>query len=175
MKERVASFLVPLLTAVVLLYQVLASLQVAVLHSATLLVIGVTLAAAVLAGLLAAIGPAVVRVAVLALCTLLFLDVTFHLSAAFEHLRPDARRRLARDNQRVADIHQIKAALDEYVKRIGPLPAPADYGEAAGPAEFWKDWWDVSSRDGDGDGVPFLDFLVEDGILPAVPVDPLNT
>jgi hypothetical protein len=174
MKARVASFLVPLLTAVILLYQVLGSLQIAVMHSATLLVIGVTLAAAAVAGLLAAIGPVLVRVAVFALCAFLFADVTFHLSAVFDRLRPEARRRLTRDDQRVADLHRIKAALDDYVARVGPLPMPEEYGEAAGPPEFWKDWWDVSSQDRNGDGVPFLDFLVHEGMLPAVPVDPVN-
>src|SRR5688500_17189382 len=86
MKAKVASFLVPLLIAVVLLYQVLASLRIAVTHGATLMLIGITLAIAGVAGLLAAFGPPLVRVVVLAVSTLVFLDVTFHLSAVFDHL-----------------------------------------------------------------------------------------
>jgi hypothetical protein len=174
MKERVACFLVPVLTAVILLYQVLVSLQIAVTHSATLLVIGVTMAAAVTIGLLAAFAPALVRVGLLAACTLIFLDVTFHLSGVLDHLRPEIRERASRDATRIADIHRIKSALDQYVARVGWLPLPREYGEATGPDNFWKDWWDVSSADTDEDGLKFLDFLVEDGILPAVPVDPVN-
>ena len=174
MKARVACFLVPILMALVLLYQVLASLQIAVTHNATLLIIGVTLAIAAAAGLIAAIGPQVVRVAVLAACTLVFMDVTFRLSGVFEHLRPEGRSRLSRDEKRIADIHTIKSALDDYVARVGPLPTPTKYGEGAGPKVFWKGWWDLSSHDGNGDGRPFLEFLVDGGILPAVPVDPVN-
>jgi hypothetical protein len=165
---------VPVLTAVILLYQVLSSLQIAVTYGATQLVIGTTLAAAVVAGLFAAFGPAVVRVGVLALCALLFLDVTFHLSGVFDHLQPAGRGRMSRDTQRVADIHRIKAGLDQYVARHGALPTAQEYGEGTGTEHFWKDWWDVSSIDGNRNGTPFLDFLVEGGIMPSVPVDPEN-
>lgn len=174
MHKRIASFLVPVLVAVVLLYQVLASLQIALTHRATLLVIGFTIAIASAAGLLAAFGPAVVRVGVMVVSALLFLDVTFHLSGVFDHLRPAARARVSRDAQRVADIRRIKAALDQYVARVGPLPMPREYGEETGPAVFWQDWWDVSSADGNADGLPFLDFLVKDGVLQTVPADPVN-
>lgn len=174
MKEKLASFLVPLLTAVVLLYQVLTDLQIAVMHKTTLLVIGVTLAVAAVLGLVAAISPAVVRVGILALCTVLFIDVTFDLPKVFDRMHPDSRGRVSTDQTRVADLHRIKAALDEYVAKIGPLPAPSDYGEGTGTPDFWLNYWDVSSHDGDGDGVQFLDFLVDTGILPTVPVDPVN-
>jgi hypothetical protein len=174
MKQKVACFLIPLLSASVLLYQLLANLQIAVRHGGTLVVIGVVLASAAAAGALAAFGPQVVRVGVLAVCALLFLDLTFHLPGVFDHLRPEGRRRVTRDEKRVADLHRIQAALGEYVARIGPLPTPADYGEGTGQPTFWEQWWDVSSEDGDRDGHPFLDFLVDDGILPVVPVDPVN-
>jgi hypothetical protein len=174
MKERVASFLVPLLTAVVLLYQVVTDLQIAVLHGATLQIIGVVLGAAAVAGLVAALGPPVVRVCVLAACTLLFLDVALHLSSVFRRLLPEGRIRVSRDEQRIADLHRIKAALDRYIAEVGPLPTPAEYGEATGVPDFWQDWWDVSSRDENRDGAPFLEFLVEGGILPSVPLDPVN-
>jgi hypothetical protein len=174
MKQRVASFLVPVLTAVILLYQVVTDLRIAVLQGATLWVIGLAMLAAAVAGLLAAFGPAVVRVGVLVACTLLFLDVSFHLSGAFDHLRPEGRTRVSRDEKRIADMHRIKAALDQYTARIGPLPSPMEYGEEAGVPSFWNQWWDISSRDGNQDGAPFLGFLTDAGILPSVPVDPVN-
>ncbi|HEV7765571.1 MAG TPA: hypothetical protein VGQ76_11260 [Thermoanaerobaculia bacterium] len=174
MKERVASFLVPVLTAFALLYQVLGSLRIAVTHPATLPIIGITLAIAIAAGLLAALGPMWLRVGALALCAFVFIDVTFRLSDVFEHLRPELRRQAARDEQRVSDIRAIQAALEEHIARVGSLPIPTQYGEASGPQEFWKDWWDVSSEDRNADGRPFLEFLVDAGILPSVPVDPVN-
>ena len=174
-KQRTACFLIPVLLAVVLLYQVLSDLRIAVLDDVTLLVIGVTLAIAAVAGLVAAFAPSVIRVAVLALCALVFLDVTFHLSGFFGRLRPQGRKQASRDERRIADLQKIKAALDRYVTEVGPLPSPADYGEATGLPTFWEGMWDVSSQDGDHDDAPFLDFLVEDGILPAVPVDPVNS
>jgi hypothetical protein len=174
MKERVASFLIPVLTAFVLLYQVLGSLRIAVTHPATLIVIGVTLAIAIAAGLLAAFSPTVVRVGVFVVCALVFVDVTFRLLDVFEQLRPERRQRVTRDEQRVADIRTIQKALEEHIARVGSLPTPMEYGEGSGPPAFWKDWWDVSSRDKNGDGKPFLDFLVKAGILPSVPVDPVN-
>lgn len=173
-KERVASFLVPVLIAVVLLYQVLADLQIAVTHGATLLIIGVVLALAAAAGVVAALGPPVVRVVVLAACALLFLDVTFHLSGVFDRLKPEVRARMTQDEQRIADIRRIKSALDQYVARYGALPAPSEYGEGTGPVGWWDGWWDLSSEDVNGDGSPFLDFLVTGGVLPSVPVDPRN-
>jgi hypothetical protein len=175
LKSKVASFLVPLLTALVLLYQVLSNLRIAVTYGPALLIIGVTLAVAAGAGALAALGPQIVRVGVLAACVLLFLDVTFHLPGIFRHLRPEGRRVATRDERRIDDLKRIKAALDRYVAEIGPLPLPNEYGEGTGPETFWGTWWDVSSQDGNHNGLPFLDFLVEGGILPAVPVDPENT
>jgi len=174
MKEKAASFLVPLLTAVVLLYQVLASLRIAVTHGATLLLIGIVLAIAGAAGVLAAFGPSLVRVGVLAASMLVLLDVTFHLSAFFDHLRPRIRKQVTIDEKRIADLHRIKSALDQHVAEFGALPAPEEYGEGTGVEGFWENWWDLSAHDGDGDGIPFLGFLVDGGTLPSVPSDPVN-
>jgi hypothetical protein len=174
MKSRIAYFLVPVLTAVILLYQVLSSPQSAMTRGATLLVIGTALVVAVAAGLLAAFGPPIARVGVLAVCALLFLDLIFGVSGVFDRLQPAARERTSRDTQRLADIHRIKAGLEQYVARHGALPMAKDYGEGTGPDTFWKDWWDVSSSDGNKNGTPFLDFLVDGGIMPSVPVDPVN-
>jgi hypothetical protein len=173
-RDRVASFLVPFLTAFVLLYQVLADLRIAVIHAATLEIIGMTLAVAAAAGVLAAFGPPVVRVVVLAVCVILFLDVTLHLSGVFRGMAPEVRKSVSRDDRRIADLHRIKAALDRYMREVGPLPLPDDYGEATGPEGFWQGWWDSSAADGDHDGIPFLDFLVDAGIMTPVPLDPVN-
>jgi hypothetical protein len=174
MNGKLAAFLVPVLATVALLYQVLADLQVALTHDATLLVTGIVLAGAVVAGALAALGPPVVRVAVLAVTFVAFLDVTIRLSGVFERLTPGIRVFVARDEQRIAHLHQIQAALERYASQVGPLPTPIEYGEATGIQDYWLNWWDASAHDGDGDAHPFLDFLVDDGILAAVPVDPVN-
>lgn len=174
LKQKLLCFLVPVLTAVVLLYQVFTSLRIAVFHAATLSIIGVTLLLAAVAGAVAAFGPAVMRVGVLALSTLVFLDATFQLAGFFRKLQPERRHMATRDEQRIADLHRIQAALDRYAVEIGALPAPAEYGEAGGVPTFWMDSWDLSALDGDRDQVLFLDFLVEDGIVPVVPVDPVN-
>ena len=174
-KQRLVCFLVPVLTAVVLLYQVLSSLQIAVMHGATLAVIGITLAVAVAAGLLAAYGGSAIRVGVFVVCALVFLDVTFHLSGVFDHLRPEGRGRSSRDTKRLADIHRIQAGLEQYIARYGSLPMAREYGEATGPETYWQGWWDVSSEDKNQSGGAFLDFLVDGGIMPSVPVDPVNT
>jgi hypothetical protein len=174
MKEPLAAFAAPILTAFVLLYQVFASLQIALGHPSTLIVTASVLGVAVGAGLLAAAGSPLVRAAVLAVCAAVVIDVTTTVVDIFDYTEPKARARVTRDRQRVTDIHRIKAALDQYAATVGPLPAPLKYGENSGAADFWVDWWDVSATDGDGDGRPFLDFLVEGGILASVPVDPLN-
>ncbi|HEV3486621.1 MAG TPA: hypothetical protein VG106_14515, partial [Vicinamibacterales bacterium] len=46
--------------------------------------------------------------------------------------------------------------------------------EKSASAGFWQGYWDVSGEDGDGDGKPFLDFLVDSGTMTSVPVDPEN-
>jgi hypothetical protein len=172
--ERVASFLVPPLITGVLLYQVLTDLQIAIFHDTTLQVVGAILAVAIAMGAIAALGGVVLRTLILAAYALLFMDVTFRLSGFFDGLQPEVRARAVNDDRRIADIHTIKRALDRYVERVGALPTPSEYGEGAGVVGFWENWWDVSSVDGDGDKRPFLEFLVDGGILPSVPVDPVN-
>ncbi|HEU4888861.1 MAG TPA: hypothetical protein VFV49_13325 [Thermoanaerobaculia bacterium] len=110
-------------------------------------------------------------------CIVVAILIAVILLALWIFMGPAAqsRERAARNEKRVADLQRIKVALEKYLAEVGPLPAPSEYGEAGGAHPgFWKDWWDVSATDGDGDKVPFLDFLVETGILPAVPVDPVN-
>ncbi|HEX2123871.1 MAG TPA: hypothetical protein VHL59_19760 [Thermoanaerobaculia bacterium] len=88
----------------------------------------------------------------------------------------ELRKHLPQDRRRVASLLQIRKGLQTYLQRVGPLPTPLEYGEAerSKGAGFWHQWWDVSTEDGDGDGRPFLDFLVESGTMPSVPVDPEN-
>ena len=164
----------PPVVAVALLYQVLSQLQVAVLHTATLLVIGAVLVLALGLGLAARFGGTVVRVAVLALVAVCWLDVAFGLGAMFEPLTPAARAAAARDRTRLDDISAIRDALERHIREIGPLPRPAAYGEQTGPPEFWNGWWDTSTHDGNGNGRPFLDFLVDRGLMAEVPLDPAN-
>jgi hypothetical protein len=80
----------------------------------------------------------------------------------------------AEDQRRVADLRKIQQGLETYLKDVGPLPAPREYGEADGLPGFWQGYWDLSTADRDGDGKKFLDFLVERGTMPAVPLDPDN-
>jgi hypothetical protein len=172
--QRVASFVVPPLTAVALLYAVLAELQITVLRPETLLLVAVWLGGGVALGLVASFGRKSVRLVVLSLMVVLWADVTFSLSTVFDLLGPEARAVGARDRRRVADLTAIRTALERHIAEIGPLPRPRDYGEGIGPADFWEGWWDVSSQDGNGDGRPFLEFLVDRGLMTAVPVDPVN-
>jgi hypothetical protein len=171
---RIAAFLVPPISILILLYQALASLQIALTHVEAVIAIGMSLGAGMLAGVLAVFGGRPIRVLVLGLAAVVLIDVTFHTPLLFDRLAPDHRTPQRRDARRVADLHQLQDALEEYIQNVGPLPSPRDYGEGTGPASFWEGWWDLSSADQDGDGLPFLDFLVEHGGNPTVPVDPVN-
>ena len=74
--KALASFLVPMLAAVALLYQGLAVVDISVAEPATLMVIGGTLAIAAVLGLAAAFGGERTRVVVFAATTVLLLDTT---------------------------------------------------------------------------------------------------
>lgn len=171
---RLAALAVPPLMAVILLYRVLADLQVTVLRPETLLIAAGWLGGACLLGVVAAFGGRTARILVLGLVVLVWTDVTFRVSTAFEVLTPASRAVAARDRTRVADIRAIQAALERHIAEIGPLPKPADYGEGTGPAAFWEGWWDSSAHDDNGDGRPFLEFLIDRGVMSEVPVDPSN-
>jgi general secretion pathway protein G len=84
-------------------------------------------------------------------------------------------RAKARDAKRISDIKQIQKALELYISEYGTLPMPMQYGEQNSSPGWWDTWWDLSSGDGDNDGIYFLDFLVDSGIMRNVPKDPLNT
>jgi len=172
--QRLASLAVPPLTACVLLYHVLADLQITVLRPETLVLVAGWLGAGVGLGLAAYFGGERLRVLILSLMVVLWVDVTFSLSTSFDLLAPELRVAAARDRQRLANLSEIQQALDRHVREIGPLPRPADYGEGTGPIDFWDGWWDVSSVDGNNNGRPFLDFLVDRGLMTEVPLDPVN-
>ncbi|MEZ5319803.1 MAG: hypothetical protein R2752_20545 [Vicinamibacterales bacterium] len=171
---RLAAFLVPPLAMTALLYRALSELQIALTHPETLIVAGLCLALALGAGAAAAFGGPLVRTIVLSATAVLLLDVTFHGPLYFDGLQPDVRRVRARDARRVRDLATIRTALEAYIASRGAPPAPAAYGEGVGPRAFWQNWWDLSAVDQSGDGRPFMGFLVSDGFLPAVPLDPVN-
>lgn len=172
--RRLPSLLVPPLAVFILLYQVLASLQVTVLRSQTLTILVVCLCAAGVMGVIAAFGGRWLRAAVLGLVAVLWIDATFDMASAFSALTPDTRRVAARDRARLSDLGHIKAALERHIAEVGPLPMPAAYDEQTGAASFWGGWWDLSAHDGNDDGRPFLEFLVDRGLMTTIPVDPLN-
>jgi prepilin-type N-terminal cleavage/methylation domain-containing protein len=76
----------------------------------------------------------------------------------------------ARDAKRAADIRQIITALNLYQDQYGCLPITAGSGcpGAGGYSESNAGSWDYSSQGG------FLTFLQTSGIMPKVPVDPIN-
>jgi hypothetical protein len=174
-KGAVASLLAPLLAAFALLYQPLAELRIVLTQPETLVVVGTVLAVAVVAGLMAAYGPTWLRVLVLSVTAVCLVDLALQPARLFDRLTPAVRRLPANDARRLDDLRRINDSLQTYLRDVGPVLRPRDYGEATGPQSFWKGWWDVSAADEDRDGVPFLDFLVERGGLPNVPVDPVNT
>jgi hypothetical protein len=172
---RLVAFIVPPVTALLLLYHALAGLQITVMRRETLIVILSTFGGSIVVGLIAAFGGRRARVLVLSVVALLWLDMAVGLPTQFDALTPETRRVSARDRQRVADIHTLQSALERYIAQYGALPRPGNYGEGYGRGDFWEGWWDVSSNDGNGDGRFFLDFLLERGVLSAVPLDPDNT
>ena len=84
MRESIAALLVPALTTALLLYKVLAHLQIALLSGATLLIAGSALVLSLGVGVLAATGPSVIRVGILAACVVLLLDTALPLRFLFE-------------------------------------------------------------------------------------------
>lgn len=171
---RLAAFLVPPALGLVLLYHPLAGLQITVRQPETLWIIGGVLGSGLILGLAAAFGGSAVRAVVLAVTAVVWIDMALPLPSLLDQLVPDETAARRRDQQRISDIRTIQRALEAYTAAYGPLPRPEDYGEQTGPSNFWANWWDVSGQDEDGDGVPFLDFLVDSGVLLSVPLDPIN-
>lgn len=81
-------------------------------------------------------------------------------------------RAKARDARRLHDMRQIVTALELYYAEHGKYPGPTrDYGECEGGCGCW----DTSTVDNDGDGKPFIEPLVDEGLMGIVPGDPIGT
>lgn len=173
-RNRLVAFLVPPLVITALLYRALSELQITLTHPETLVVVGTCLAVAVAAGVVAATAGRVATTLVLSTTVVLLFDVILHGPRYLDALQPEIRSVRARDAARVRDMANIQNAVERYITDKGSLPVPAAYGEGSGPPAFWEGWWDLSAIDGDGDGQPFMKFLVDGGYLNATPVDPVN-
>jgi prepilin-type N-terminal cleavage/methylation domain-containing protein len=79
----------------------------------------------------------------------------------------------SRDARRKADMKQIQTALNLYYDTYGTFPTTSSYGESVATG-CCSGGWDCSCADQDGDGIYFMDFLQSTGIMPQVPVDPIN-
>lgn len=74
----------------------------------------------------------------------------------------DAARRKARDVRRLAEMDQIKLALEMYKNDHGYYPPPVSSNGD----------WEISNEDGND----FIDALKDEGYMPSgVPVDPTNS
>jgi hypothetical protein len=83
----------------------------------------------------------------------------------------DALQR-ARDARRLSDMRQIVNALQIYFIQNGRFSEPTSvYGECEGPCGCW----DTSTVDNDLDGRPFIEPLIDAGIMRTVPGDPIGT
>lgn len=84
-------------------------------------------------------------------------------------------RKKARDTRRIADIKQIQKGLELYISNHGSLPTAYTYNRSNSSPGWWDGWWDLSTNPGISATNTFMSFLVTDGIMSKVPVDPLNT
>ncbi len=81
-------------------------------------------------------------------------------------------RARARDARRLSDARQIVLALQMYHTEYEKYPGPtSSYGES----EATCGGYDTSTVDNDGDGKPFIESLIDSGIMSVVPGDPLGT
>jgi prepilin-type N-terminal cleavage/methylation domain-containing protein len=81
-------------------------------------------------------------------------------------------REKARDARRLQDMKQILLALQLYYDRYERYPGPTSgYGES----ESACGGWDTSTVDNDGDGKPFIEPLIDEGLMGPIPGDPIGT
>jgi prepilin-type N-terminal cleavage/methylation domain-containing protein len=83
-------------------------------------------------------------------------------------VRLNSARAKARDAKRDSDIDWIFKGLDLFYDAYGCLPTTSGSACIGGYSEANTGGWDYSSQGG------FLTFLQTSGIMPRVPVDPLN-
>jgi prepilin-type N-terminal cleavage/methylation domain-containing protein len=77
----------------------------------------------------------------------------------------------ARDMKRLQDMKTIVSALELYYDKNDEYPGQtSSYGEH----EPTCGGWDTSNKDNDSDGRPFIEPLIDEGIVSAVPLDPIN-
>lgn len=80
-------------------------------------------------------------------------------------------RAKARDTKRLADMRQIKTALELYYDKNSVYPPLNVENEGGGVA---CGGWDTSKRDPDADGRFFIPILITEGFVSKVPGDPLD-
>jgi len=81
-------------------------------------------------------------------------------------------RAKARDARRMSDMRQILLALELYYDSYGKYPGPtSSYGESESPS---CGGWDTSTVDNDKDGKPFIEPLIDTGLMGNVPTDPIG-
>lgn len=90
----------------------------------------------------------------------------------------NSARAKARDARRTADAKQIWSALQLFLDKFGCVPVTtgttcvSNYSQGSDGAGGW----DVSNVDGSGSNAgPFMNFLSDQGLIPKVPVDPINS
>ena len=87
----------------------------------------------------------------------------------------------SRDAKRLSDMTNIVKALNLYLLENEVYPGTtAQYGESEGltnPSCNTNNCtgWDTSAIDCDGDGIKFIDPIIEQGYLGKTPADPTNT
>lgn len=167
--KKIASFAIPPLTAIILLYQVLANLQIALTRIETLLVAGLCLGLAIAAGGIAAFRGDKARIGVFTVSILLLLDVSIHLPAIFENLQPQHRALRARardfDGDGRSDVAifrpttatwlVIHSSTDAAIQKDwgleGDIPVPGDYdGDGKIDLAVYRSgsWHVLASKDG---------------------------
>ncbi len=83
-------------------------------------------------------------------------------------------RKKARDAKRIADLKQIRTALELYYDQYNTYPTTGSYGENSNSSGC-NGGWDCSyvDQDGQGDG-DFMEFLATSGIMNNIPDDPID-
>lgn len=84
----------------------------------------------------------------------------------------------ARDSKRLSDMRQIQLVLELYYDKNGFYPGTTvTYGESETTVTSGNNCggWDTSGVDLNNDGNKFIDPLKDSGLIPSVPVDPINT